>query len=103
MICNTTCPKPTTSYADLYCRDYEMIPPGSRKLVDVAGRSIGIFNIQANLYAIRNSCPHQGDRSVLPADRLFDRRSTGRYHQPPWEILRAVARWEYDVKLANPV
>jgi 3-phenylpropionate/trans-cinnamate dioxygenase ferredoxin subunit len=36
------------------------IPPGSRKIVEVAGRSIGIFNVRGELFALRNRCPHQG-------------------------------------------
>jgi 3-phenylpropionate/trans-cinnamate dioxygenase ferredoxin subunit len=35
-------------------------PPGSRRIVDVAGRSIGVFNIRGDLFALRSSCPHQG-------------------------------------------
>jgi 3-phenylpropionate/trans-cinnamate dioxygenase ferredoxin subunit len=36
------------------------IPPGGRKIVDVAGRSIGVFNIEGEYFALRNRCPHQG-------------------------------------------
>jgi 3-phenylpropionate/trans-cinnamate dioxygenase ferredoxin subunit len=36
------------------------IPPGQRKIVEVAGRSIGIFNVRGELFALRNRCPHQG-------------------------------------------
>ena len=36
------------------------IPPGERKIVTVAGRSIGVFNVDGQFYAIRNRCPHQG-------------------------------------------
>ena len=36
------------------------IPPGGRKIVRVAGRSIGVFNVNGQFYAIRNRCPHQG-------------------------------------------
>lgn len=36
------------------------LPPGSRKIVEIAGRSIGVFNVDGNFYALRNSCPHQG-------------------------------------------
>ena len=34
--------------------------PGSRKIVTVDGRSIGVFNIRGQFYALRNRCPHQG-------------------------------------------
>ena len=36
------------------------LPPGSRKIVLVAGRSIGVFNVDGELFAVRNTCPHQG-------------------------------------------
>lgn len=36
------------------------IPPGSRKIVRIAGRSIGVFNVDGDFFAIRNRCPHQG-------------------------------------------
>ena len=38
----------------------EEIPPGGRKIVTVAGRSIGIFNVRGEFFALRNRCPHQG-------------------------------------------
>ena len=36
------------------------IPRGGRKIVTVAGRSIGIFNLDGDYFALRNRCPHQG-------------------------------------------
>jgi 3-phenylpropionate/trans-cinnamate dioxygenase ferredoxin subunit len=36
------------------------IPPGARKIVEVARRSIGIFNIGGEFFALRNRCPHMG-------------------------------------------
>ncbi|HKX19820.1 MAG TPA: Rieske (2Fe-2S) protein [bacterium] len=36
------------------------LPAGGRKIVTVAGRSIGVFNIRGSYYALRNRCPHQG-------------------------------------------
>jgi len=35
-------------------------PPGTRKIVTVGGRSIGVFNIGGQFFALRNQCPHQG-------------------------------------------
>ncbi len=43
----------------LVCKISEL-PPGARKIIEVEGRSIGVFNIKNSLYAVRNSCPHQG-------------------------------------------
>jgi len=36
------------------------ISPGNRKIVRVEGRSIGVFNVDGQYFAIRNRCPHQG-------------------------------------------
>ncbi|CAE6811487.1 Rieske 2Fe-2S domain-containing protein [Paraburkholderia nemoris] len=36
------------------------LPPGKRKIVFVEGRSVVIFNIEGTVYAIDNSCPHNG-------------------------------------------
>jgi 3-phenylpropionate/trans-cinnamate dioxygenase ferredoxin subunit len=35
-------------------------PAGTRRIVTVGGRSIGVFNIGGRFYALRNRCPHQG-------------------------------------------
>lgn len=35
------------------------IPPGGRKLVDIGGRSIGVFNVLGTLVAAHNVCPHE--------------------------------------------
>ena len=32
---------------------------GDRKIIDVNGKSIGVFRIDDRFYAIRNRCPHQ--------------------------------------------
>ena len=36
------------------------IPPGERKIVTLEGRSIGVFNVDGEFFALRNRCPHQG-------------------------------------------
>jgi 3-phenylpropionate/trans-cinnamate dioxygenase ferredoxin subunit len=36
------------------------IPEGGRKLLTVAGREIGVFNIGGEYFALLNRCPHQG-------------------------------------------
>ncbi|NMV36400.1 Rieske (2Fe-2S) protein [Ralstonia insidiosa] len=36
------------------------LPPGQRRLVFVEGRSLVLFNIDGTVYAIDNTCPHQG-------------------------------------------
>jgi nitrite reductase/ring-hydroxylating ferredoxin subunit len=41
------------------CRLSEL-PPGDRRIITVGGRTIGVLNVDGALYALRNSCPHQG-------------------------------------------
>lgn len=41
------------------CRTDEL-PPGGRTIVAIEGRSIGVFNVGGELYAIENRCPHRG-------------------------------------------
>lgn len=36
------------------------IAPGQRKILDIGGQSIGVFNIDGQYFALRNRCPHQG-------------------------------------------
>jgi nitrite reductase/ring-hydroxylating ferredoxin subunit len=36
------------------------IAPGSNKIVTVAGREIGVFNVGGDFYALANRCPHAG-------------------------------------------
>jgi nitrite reductase (NADH) small subunit len=35
------------------------LPPGARKIVEVEGRSIGLFNVNGTLVAALNVCPHE--------------------------------------------
>ena len=77
------------------------IPPGERKIVEVAGRSIGVFNVGGEFLAIRNRCPHQGAPlcegrlwGVLTATApgVFDYRRGG-------EILACIWHgWEFDLR-----
>ncbi|MCL6646163.1 MAG: nitrite reductase (NAD(P)H) small subunit [Dehalococcoidia bacterium] len=36
------------------------IPPGSRKLVQVAGRAVVVFNVGGEFFALADRCPHKG-------------------------------------------
>lgn len=35
------------------------VPPGERKIVDVDGKSVGLFNVGGRYVAVRNLCPHE--------------------------------------------
>ena len=34
--------------------------PGTRRILSIGGRSIGVFRVDDRFFAIRNRCPHQG-------------------------------------------
>ena len=77
------------------------IPPGQRKIVEVAGRSIGLFNINGEFFALRNRCPHQG--GPLCQGRLSGRlvaAAPGQYdYDHPGEMLRCPWHgWEFDLR-----
>ena len=77
------------------------IPPGGRKIVDIAGRSIGVFNIGGEFVAIRNRCPHQGGplcRGTLVG--AVESSSPGVYHYSrAGELIRCPwHRWEFDLR-----
>lgn len=77
------------------------IPPGDRKIVNVAGRSIGVFNIEGEFFALRNQCPHEGGplcEGYLSGLLLSE--EPGKYeYTRKGEILRCPWHaWEFDVK-----
>lgn len=37
------------------------IPPRAHKLVKIGRINVAVFNVSGNFYAIKDSCPHQGD------------------------------------------
>jgi nitrite reductase/ring-hydroxylating ferredoxin subunit len=77
------------------------IPPGGRKIVEVAGRSIGVFNINGDFVALRNRCPHQGGplcEGRVAGFVISDTPGVYRYSRPG-EILRCPWHgWEFDMR-----
>lgn len=77
------------------------LPSGERKIVEVAGRSVGIFNVDGEFYAVRNRCPHQGGplcdgwqwgelSSTRPGEYVYGR--PGILLGCPWH------NWEFDLR-----
>ena len=77
------------------------IPPGGRKIVTLDGRSIGVFNIGGEFFALRNRCPHQG--GPLCDGRLagfVTSSQPGEYrYTRPGEVVRCPWHaWEFDIR-----
>lgn len=79
----------------------EELPPGARRIVEANGRSIGVFNIAGELFAVRNTCPHQGAQlclgtvrgTMLPSDPYEYRYGReDRVLRCPWH------GWEFDLE-----
>ena len=79
----------------------EEIPPGERKIVEIAGRSIGVFNVNGEFFALRNRCPHQGGPLCIgPVRGFVASPGPGEYHLTRHgEILRCPWHgWEFDIR-----
>ncbi|MDP8924303.1 MAG: Rieske (2Fe-2S) protein [Chloroflexota bacterium] len=77
------------------------IPPGTRKIVEIAGRSIGVFNVNGEYFALLNRCPHQAGPLCKGNIHGFLRPgAVGEYdYSRPGEILRCPWHgWEFDVR-----
>lgn len=85
------------------------LPPGGRKIVEVEGRSIGVFNVAGRYYALRNRCPHKGAPLCLgmlkglvvgPAPYRYKIEREGEILRCPWH------GWEFDIltgrSIVNP-
>jgi 3-phenylpropionate/trans-cinnamate dioxygenase ferredoxin subunit len=77
------------------------IAPGGRKIVEVEGRSIAVFNLGGEFHALRNRCPHQGgplcEGQVLGA---LSASGPGEYqYGRPGELVRCPWHaWEFDIR-----
>jgi 3-phenylpropionate/trans-cinnamate dioxygenase ferredoxin subunit len=80
--------------------------PGERKIVEVEGRSIGVFNVHGTFYALRNACPHQGAPLCLglvqgtalpsePGEYVWARE--GEILRCPWH------GWEFDLTTGKSI
>ena len=82
------------------------LPPGSRRIVEVGGRSIGVFNVGGTFYALRNTCPHQG--APLCEGSVQGTALPSRPGEHPWardgEILRCPWHgWEFDLTTGRSI
>jgi nitrite reductase/ring-hydroxylating ferredoxin subunit len=77
------------------------LPPGGRKVVEVNGRAIVVFNLDGEFFALNDRCPHKGGplskgkltglvESSEPGEYRYSRR--GEIIRCPWHS------WEYDIR-----
>jgi 3-phenylpropionate/trans-cinnamate dioxygenase ferredoxin subunit len=77
------------------------IPPGTRKLVTIKGRSLAVFNLKGEFFGLFNRCPHQGGSlcegvitSLLESEEPGDYKVSreGEIIKCPWH------GWEFDIR-----
>jgi nitrite reductase/ring-hydroxylating ferredoxin subunit len=82
------------------------IPPGQRKIVELEGRTIGVFNVKGTFHALRNACPHQSGPlcrgRIIGLLRASDQRflelsREGEIIRCPWH------GWEFDLTTGRSV
>src|SRR5271163_2958037 len=76
------------------------LQPGQSKIIDVASRSIGVFNVNGSFYALANVCPHAGGplcrgqvTGTVSADTPYvvSWHRSGEIVRCPWHS------WEFDI------
>jgi len=77
------------------------LPPGSRLLVEIAGRPVALFNVDGEIFAILNRCPHAGGslvhgyltgRLTSPCPGDYDYSAMRELIRCPWHA------WEFDLR-----
>jgi 3-phenylpropionate/trans-cinnamate dioxygenase ferredoxin subunit len=76
-------------------------PPGTRRLIEVDGRGIAVFNVKGKYFALLNRCPHNGGsliEGVLTG--LLESTEPGQYsYSRQGEVIRCPWHgWEFDLE-----
>jgi nitrite reductase/ring-hydroxylating ferredoxin subunit len=89
-----------------YVADTADVEEGKRIIVEVEGRSIGVYRVGGELYALHNRCPHQGAPlckgpicgTTLPsAVYEYEYGRSGELVRCPWH------GWEFEIKTGKSV
>jgi 3-phenylpropionate/trans-cinnamate dioxygenase ferredoxin subunit len=79
------------------------IQPGGRKIVDIGGRQVGVFNVNGEYFAVLNRCPHQGGslcsgrqsglvQSNRPGEYTYSRSGDSSIGKPP-SVSSSACQW----------
>lgn len=78
------------------------LQPGERKLVEIEGKSIGVFNVNGDYHALHNRCPHMAGPlcegpvcgTAMPVDDL----RTFTYGRDMELVRCGWHGWEFEIK-----
>ena len=79
----------------------EDIRPGERRLVEVNGRAVVVFNLGGEFFALNNRCPHKGGSLCQGVTTsVVESAEPGEYRTSrPGEIIRCPWHsWEFDIR-----
>jgi nitrite reductase/ring-hydroxylating ferredoxin subunit len=79
----------------------DQIPPGQRKLVEVGGRAIVVYNLGGEFFALNNRCPHRGGSLAEGIQTgLVESTVPGHYScSRPGEMVKCPWHgWEFDIR-----
>ncbi|CAM5457899.1 3-phenylpropionate dioxygenase ferredoxin subunit OS=Afipia felis OX=1035 GN=NCTC12722_03859 PE=4 SV=1 [Afipia felis] len=76
------------------------LSPGQTKIIEVNGRSIGVFNVKGTFYAMNNLCPHAG--APLCLGRVTGTPVADNPYSVSWDREGEIVRcpwhsWEFDI------
>lgn len=80
------------------------LPPGSRRIIKAGSRSIGVFNVSGEFYALLNICPHRAanlcDGTVCGTNLPVSAADGYRYeYGMEGEVLRCARHgWEFNIR-----
>ena len=80
------------------------LPPGGRRIVQIGSRSVGVFNVGGEFYALLNICPHRAanlcDGIVCGTNLPVTMEGGYRYEYGlEGEILRCARHgWEFNIR-----
>ena len=95
----------TTASKHVVC-PVEELPPGSRKIIEIGGRSIGVFNVDGEYHAVRNICPHHG--APLCLGELTGTMLPSEPHQYVWGMEKRILQcpwhgFEFDIETGRTI
>jgi nitrite reductase/ring-hydroxylating ferredoxin subunit len=87
------------------CRADEL-PPGTKKIIQIGKKSIGVFNIADEYFALLNVCPHQ--MAPLCEGRICGYSPPSDVGEFKWEREGEIIRcpwhgWEFDIKTGKSI
>lgn len=80
---------------------HDELKPGQRKLVDVGGRPVALFNLNGEYFAIGDRCPHEaGSLCAGKIVGLAESDEPGQYRlSRPGEFIKCPWHgWEFDIR-----